>query len=164
MDPTDSNQEAKAVTSSEETSSFEQYAYSRELFESDTFSLTEEEERDSAYYESFVRPRILEDDHFIAVRYPLPTGSISYSSSESESETDTTMAGAPPTREEFDRLVLQLDALNRAITSMRALTPAPPRVSSSVIADPNDFQRSPYAQPAPFDLTSKSGLLLRSSV
>ena len=70
------------------------------------------------------------------------------------------MTGAPPTREEFDRLVLQLDALNRAITSMRALTPAPPRVSSSVIADPNNFQRSPYAQPAPFDLTSKSGLLL----
>ena len=43
MDPTDSNQEAKAVTSSEETSSFEQYTYSRELFESDTFSLSEED-------------------------------------------------------------------------------------------------------------------------
>ena len=97
MDLTDSNQEAKATSSSEETSSFEQYAYSRELFESDTFSLSEEGERDSAYpeYESFIRPRILEDDHFIAVRYPLPTGSISYSSSESESE--STMAGAPPT-------------------------------------------------------------------
>ena len=114
------------------------YAYSRELFESDTFSLSEEEERDSAYpeYESFVRPRILEDDHFIAVRYPLPAGSISYSSSESESETETTMAG-PPTREEYDRLVLQIDALNRAITTITALAPAPPRVASSVILEYN---------------------------
>ena len=60
-----------------------------------------------------------------------------------------TMAGAP-TRDEFDRLVLQLDALNRTITAMAAI--APPRASSSVIADPNDFQRSPYAQPAPFIL------------
>ena len=40
MDPTDSNQEANAASLSEETSSFEQYAYSRELFESDTFSLS----------------------------------------------------------------------------------------------------------------------------
>ena len=44
---------------------------------------------------------------------------------------------------------------SRAIALM-----APPRASSSVIATPNDFQRSPYAQPAPLDLTSKSGLLL----
>ena len=155
MDPTDSNPEANAKSSSEETSSFEQYAFSRELFESDSFSLSEEGERDSAYpeYKSFIRPRILEDDHFIAVRYPLPGGSISYSS-ESESESSPIMVGAPPTRDEFDRLTDQVTALTIAIG---ALTP---RASSSVIADPNNFQRSPYAQPAPLDLNSKSGLHL----
>ena len=79
MDDTDSNQEANADPSLEETSSFEQYTFSRELFESDSFSLSEEGKRDSVYpeYKSFIRPRILKDDHFIAVRYPLPAGSIS---------------------------------------------------------------------------------------
>ena len=98
MDDTNSNQEANAEPSLEETSSFEQYAFSRELFESNSFSLSEEGKRDSIYpeYESFIRPRILEDDHFIAVRYPLPAGSISYSS-ESESESSPIMAGTAPT-------------------------------------------------------------------
>ena len=68
MDHTDSNQEADAESSSEETSPFKQYTFSHELFESDSFSLSEEGERDSAYpeYESFIHPRILEDNHFIA--------------------------------------------------------------------------------------------------
>ena len=61
MDNTDSNQKANVEPSSEETSSFEQYAFSRELFENDSFSLSEEGERDSVYpeYESFIRPRTL---------------------------------------------------------------------------------------------------------
>ena len=71
-----------------------------------------------------------------------------------EPEPPIIMAGAPPTRDEFDRLTDQVTALTIAIG---ALTP---RASSSVIADPNNFQRSPYAQPAPLDLNSKSGLHL----
>ena len=38
------------------------------------------------------------------------------------------------------------------------------RGSSAVIADPDNFQCSPYAQPAPLDLTSKSGLQLYTDV
>ena len=72
MDDTDSNQEAKADSSSEETSSFEWYAFSRKLFESDS------EEDVYPEYESFIRPRTLEDDYFIAARFTLPAGSTSF--------------------------------------------------------------------------------------
>ena len=64
------------------------------------------------------------------------------------------MAGAPPTRDEFDRLADQITALTNLVRAFA------PRASSAVIANPNDFKRSPYAQPAPLDLTSKSGLHL----
>ena len=117
MDDTDSNQEADAHSSSEETTSFERYAYSRELFESSSSSFSEEDERD-ILVESLFRPRSrsLEDEHFIAVRYPLPSGSVSLSL-ESETESPVIMAGAPPTRAEYEALLNQVTALTALVTA-----------------------------------------------
>ena len=72
---------------------------------------------------------------------------------------------ALPTRDEYEDMVKEIkllkDALVKAVAMSTSTSTTPAyRPSSAVITSPNDFQRSPYAQPAPFNLTSKSGLLL----
>ena len=70
---------------------------------------------------------------------------------------------ALPTHDEYNDMIKEIktlkDALVKTVATSTGTTP-PYRPSSAVIASPADFQRSPYAQPAPLDLTSKSGLLL----
>ena len=72
---------------------------------------------------------------------------------------------ALPTRDEYDDMVKEIQQLKDVLVKVVAAgtststTPAY-RPTSAVIARPADFQRSPYAQPAPLDLTSKSGLIL----
>ena len=65
----------------------------------------------------------LKDDYFIAARFPLPAGSISYSFG-SESESSATMAA--PTRAEFDTLAAEIAMLQTALTNALAAV-APPR-------------------------------------
>ena len=68
------------------------------------------------------------------------------------------MSGTAPTRAEFDRLMDQVTALTNTVAAMAS------RKSSSVIADPNNFQRSPYAQPAPLDYRIQSQLIRSSHI
>ena len=81
-------------------------------------------------------------------------------------ELEATIA-ALPTKAEYDAMVKEIELLKDLLAKVAtargtgtSTTTTSTYKSSAVITDPDDFQRSPYAQPAPFDLTSKSGLLL----
>ena len=76
-----------------------------------------------------------------------------------EVEQLATEIAALPTREEVDDILEEMATLKTALTKAMAAMPTT-RASSAVIANPKDFQRSPYTQPAPLDLASKSGLQL----
>ena len=101
---------------------------------SDSSSLSEEDKQESSYpeTESFIRARNLNDDFFIAARYPLPSDSSS-SSLESETEPPVIMAGTAPTHAEVDALVAQLNTLQAALNTILGAVKALSRQNHKIL-------------------------------
>ena len=76
------------------------------------------------------------------------------------SDPSSIMGTVPPTADELVALMARVRTLETAL----AAAAAPAAGSSAVIANPADFQRSPYTQAAPLNLNSKSGLHLYTEV